>query len=131
MKTIKTLGLATAVISAMSGVASAQDATIIYRLGRDTVAVEQMTRTSPHLAGETLLRQGTALTRSQYDVTLSSGRVTTLVFRRRQADGSPIPNNPTEWRFTFRPDSSRREIVWKDSTQSQTFAVKNAFLNIP
>ena len=131
MNTIKFVGIALALSTAQSQVATAQDATIVYRLGRDTVAIEQITRTASHLAGETLLRQGTAITRSQYDAALSNGRVTTLVFRRRQADGSPIPNNPTEWRFTFGPDSSRREIVWKDSTQSRTFAVKNAFLNVP
>lgn len=129
MKTIRLFGFALASLAARAAVA--QDATIVYRLGRDTVAIEQMTRTSSHLTGESLLRQGTAITRSQYDAALSSGRVTTLVFRRRQADGSPIPNNPTEWRFTFGPDSAVRETVWKDSTQRQSFAVKNAFLNIP
>jgi DUF2911 family protein len=131
MKTIRIIGFTATLIAAPTQFAIAQDATIVYRLGHDTVAIEQMTRTSSHLTGETLLRQGTATTRSQYDVALSSGKVTTLVFRRRQADGSPIPNNPTEWRFTFGPDSSVRETVWKDSTQRQSFVAKNAFLNIP
>lgn len=123
-------GTAIALI-AVAATARAQDATVVYRLGRDTVAIEQITRTSSHLTGESLLRQGTALTRSQYDVTLSGGKPTGLVFRRRQGDGSPIPNNPTEWRFTFGADSTVRETVWKDSTQRQSFSVKNAFLNIP
>ncbi len=131
MKNLTILGLATALFVARPPIATAQDATIIYRLGRDTVAIEQITRTSTHLIGESLLRQGTALTRSQYDVTLSGGKPTALVFRRRQGDGSPIPNNPTEWRVTFGADSTVRETVWKDSTQRQSFVVRNAFLNIP
>lgn len=114
-----------------STTAAAQDATMIYRLGHDTVAIEQISRTATHLTGESVLRQGTAITRSQYDVTLAGGKPTVLVFRRRQADGTPIPNNPVEWRLTFGADSTRRDIVWKDSTQSQTFAVKGAFINIP
>ena len=77
-------GTAIALI-AVAATARAQDATVVYRLGRDTVAIEQITRTSSHLTGESLLRQGTALTRSQYDVTLSGGKPTGLVFRRRQA----------------------------------------------
>jgi hypothetical protein len=131
MKTIKFLGFAFALTAARTHAATAQDATIVYRLGRDTVAIEQITRSATHLAGESLLRPGTSITRAQYDVTLSGGKPTALVFRRRQADGSPIPNNPTEWRFTFGADSTVRETVWKDSTQRQSFAVKNAFLNIP
>jgi hypothetical protein len=115
----------------LARVASAQDATIVYRLGRDTVAIEQITRTPARLAGETLLRQGVAITRTQYEATLSGNRATSVVIRRRQADGSPIPNNPLEWRFTFRADSARREIVWKDSTQARSFAAPNAFVNIP
>jgi len=129
MKTIRLLASVLALLPTRTVIA--QDATIVYRLGRDTVAVEQMTRTSSHLTGESLLRQGTALTRTQYDVALSNGRPTTLVFRRRQGDGSPVPNTPAEWRFTFGPDSTVREIVWKDSTQRQSFAVKNAFVSIP
>jgi hypothetical protein len=110
--------------------ALAQDATIVYRLGRDTIAVEQMTRTPARLTGETVVRQGPAITRTQYDATWAGGK-SVLVIRRRQADGSPIPNNPLEWRFTFRPDSARREIVWKDSTQTMAWATPNAFVNIP
>lgn len=123
--------IAVAITLGASASAAAQDATIIYRLGRDTVAVEQFTRTPTRLSGESMLRQGTAITRSQYDVTLAGGKPTVLVFRRRQADGSPIPNNPVEWRLTFGADSTRREIVWKDSTQAQSFAAKNAFVNVP
>jgi hypothetical protein len=111
--------------------ASAQDV-IVYRLGRDTVAVEQFSRTPTRFTGEMVTRSGAAVTRTQYDITLgANGRPTAAVVRRRQADGSPIPNNPTEIRFTFRSDSAKRDIVWADSTQSRTFAAANAFPALP
>jgi len=110
---------------------SAQDATIVYRLGRDTVAVEQFTRSATKFSGETVIRSGPAVTRTQYDITLAGGKPTAMVIRRRQADGSPIPNNPLEYRFAFRPDSVRRDVVWKDSTQTMGFAAANAFVVLP
>jgi hypothetical protein len=110
---------------------SAQDATIVYRLGHDTVAVEQFTRFAGKFAGETVVRSGPTVTRTQYDITLVGGKPTAMVIRRRQADGSPIPNNPLEYRFAFRPDSVRRDVVWKDSTQTQSFAAANAFVVLP
>src|SRR5215211_5101461 len=100
----------------------AQDATIVYRLGRDTVAVEQFSRTSTRFTGETVVRSGPVVTRTQYDITLANGKATSAVVRRRQADGSPIPNTPLEWRYTFSADSAKRQTVWKDSTQLAAFA---------
>src|SRR3954462_13297100 len=93
---------------AVPGALPAQDATIVYRLGRDTVAVEQFTRTPTRLTGEMVTRSGAAVSRTQYDFTLSGARVTAAVVRRRQADGTPVPNVPTETRYTFRADSARR-----------------------
>src|SRR5947209_15130690 len=84
---------------------AAQDATIIYRLGKDTVAVEQFSRTPSRLSGEMVTRSGAAVSRTQYDFTLANGRPTAAVLRRRQPDGSPVPNAPTETRFTFGRDS--------------------------
>src|SRR5215831_15785590 len=110
---------------------SAQDATIVYRLGRDTVAVEQFTRSATKFSGETVVRSGPTVSRTQYEITLTGGKPTAMVIRRRQADGTPIPNNPLEYRFALRPDSVRREIVWKDSTQTQGFAAPNAFVVLP
>jgi len=110
---------------------SAQDATLVYRLGRDTVAVEQFTRSANKFSGETVIRSGPSVTRTQYDITLAGGKPAAMVIRRRQADGSPIPNNPLEYRFALRPDSVRREIIWKDSTQTQSFAATNAFVVLP
>lgn len=109
----------------------AQDATLVYRLGRDTVAVERFSRTATRFSGEMVTRSGTAVSRTQYDLTLAGGKVTAAVVRRRQGDGSVIPNNPTEVRFTFRADSAKREIVWRDSTQTHSFATPNAFPALP
>jgi len=109
----------------------AQDGTMVYRLGHDTVAVEQFTRTPTRFVGETVTRVGAGVFRLQYEITLAGGKPTAAVVRRRQADGSPIPNNPVEIRFAFRADSTRRDIVWRDSTQTQSFGVANAFFSIP
>jgi len=111
--------------------ARAQEGVIVYRLGRDTVAIEQFTRTATRLAGEMVARNGPAVNRIQYDLTLAGGRPTAAVVRRRQADGSPFANTPTEWRFTFRADSATRQIVWPDSTQTRSFATPNAFPALP
>jgi len=127
---MKSLLVAAAALSSAARL-SAQDATIVYRLGHDTVAVEQFTRSSTKFAGETVVRSGPAVTRTQYDITLAGGKPTAMVIRRRQADGSPIPANPLEYRFTFRPDSVRRDVVWKDSTQTQGFAAASAFVVLP
>src|SRR5256885_12972256 len=75
----------------------AQEATIVYRLGKDTVAVEQFTRTPTRFTGETVVRSGPTVSRTQYDITLAGGQPTAAVLRRSQADGSPIPTSPGEW----------------------------------
>jgi hypothetical protein len=111
--------------------AAAQDATIVYRLGKDTVAVERFIHTSDRLSGEMVTRSGTSVSRTQYEFALAKGRPTTAVIRRRQADGSVLPNSPTEVRFAFGRDSTKREIVWPDSTQTRWFAASNAFVQLP
>jgi hypothetical protein len=121
------LGLAFAPFAA----AVAQDATIIYRLGKDTVAVETFNRGATKMTGETVVRSGGAISRVTYDITLANNRPTAVVFRRLQADGTPFANAPIEWRFTFGADSAKREIVWKDSTQRAAFAVANAMPAFP
>jgi hypothetical protein len=131
LRSIPPVCLLTAALSAPVATLLAQDATIVYRLGHDTVAVEQFTRTPTRFVGETVIRSGPTISRTQYDITLAGGKQTAAVLRRRQGDGSPIPNNPLEWRFSFRADSARREIVWKDSTQTASFAASNAFVALP
>ena len=79
---------ALALTLALSAPLAAQDATIVYRLGHDTVAIESFTRTPARLVGETVVRSGPAVTRTQYDASISGGKATSLIVRRRQGDGS-------------------------------------------
>jgi hypothetical protein len=123
--------LAFALGSLVPAVTTAQDGVIVYRLGRDTAAVEQFSRTPTKFTGEMVTRVGAAVTRTQYDITLAGGRPTSAVIRRRAADGSPLPNQPTEHRFTFRADSAIRENVFADSTQRRAFAATGAFPALP
>jgi hypothetical protein len=119
------------VLAGFAASASAQEGVIVYRLGRDTVAVEQFTRTPTRFSGEMVSRSGQAVVRTQYDLTLDRGRPTAAVVRRRQADGTPFQNQPTEFRLTLRGDSAVREVVWADSTQRRAFAAANAFPALP
>jgi hypothetical protein len=117
-------------LAPLAGIA-AQDATIVYRLGKDTVAVETFNRTPTKMIGEAVVRSGGAISRMSYDITIANNRPTAVVFRRAQADGAPAANAPVEWRFTLGADSAKREIVWKDSTQRTSFAAANAFPALP
>jgi hypothetical protein len=112
--------------------ALAQAGTMVYRLGRDTVAIEQFTRTRTQLSGEMVTRSGAAVVRTLYDITLGAdGRPSAAVVRRRAGDGSPLPNTPSEYRFTLGPDSVKRTLVWADSTPSRAFAAPRAFPAMP
>ncbi|MGH7680063.1 MAG: DUF2911 domain-containing protein [Gemmatimonadaceae bacterium] len=112
-------------------IVSAQEGVIVYRLGRDTAAIEQFTRTPSKFSGEMVSRAGNAVVRTTYDITVANNRPTAAVFRRLQANGSPLANQPTEFRFTFRADSAIRETVWADSTQRRAFAAPNAWPALP
>ena len=122
---------ASTLLGAVSSTSVAQDAAIVYRLGKDTIAIEQFSRSATKLSGEMVQRTGAAVVRVQYELTLDKGRPTTVVVRRRQADGSPFPNQPTEFRLALRADSAVREVVWADSTQRRAFAAANAFPALP
>jgi hypothetical protein len=125
--------LARALLSAivLSPAAASAQATLVYRLGSDTVGVEQYTRTATRLAGALVTRTGGAVVRTEYEIALANGRAVTAVVRRRQADGAPLPNAPTEYRFAFSADSVRRDLVWPDSTQSRALAARGAVLSLP
>lgn len=118
-------------IALASGALSAQQNVIVYRLGRDTVAIEQYTHTNNRLTGEVVSRAGLAVQRVLYDLTLANGRPTAAVVRALRGDGTPFSNLPSEWRFTFRGDSAIREAVFKDSTSRRAFAARNAFPALP
>src|SRR5262245_55898403 len=111
--------ISAAALTLFASAALAQDGVIVYRLGRDTVAVEHYGRERNRFFGEVVTRTGAAVVRTQYEITLSPNRATSAVVKRRNADGSVIANQPTEYRFTFGPDTARREVVWKDSTQTR------------
>lgn len=111
---------------------AAQQATFVYRLGRDTVAIEQFTRSANRLTGEMVQRTGAAVALVRYDVALDGeGRPVSASFRRVQADGTPFPNNPSEFRLTFAPDSVVREVVRGDSVQRASHRVRQAMVAFP
>lgn len=111
---------------------AAQPASLVYRLGADTVAIETFTRTANRLVGEMVQRSGASVVRVQYDMTLASdGRPTAVSMKRLQGDGTPIPNTPPDVRFRVTGDSIIREVVFADSTQRRAFAASGAVVNFP
>ena len=111
--------IATALLGAAAN-APAQEAHFIFRLGRDTMAVEQFTRTASRLTGELLSRSGAAVQRLQYEVTIGrDGKATSAVLRQRNAAGAALPNTPTEVRLTFVGDSVKREAQFADSVNTR------------
>ena len=132
MRAATRLALAASLVASLAPSARAQEGVIVYTLGRDTVAIEQFVRAGNRLTGEMVSRSATAVTRTKYEMALGAGgRPTSMVIRRSQGDGSPIPNAPTEYRLTFRADSAIREIVFPDRTQTTGFAAANAFPALP
>jgi hypothetical protein len=108
------------VLLALAAPAAAQEAVFVHRLGRDTLAVEQYTRTTNRIVGEVVNRSGAAVARLQYEVSLSSdGRPLSVVFRTRTAGGTVLPNAPSEIRLTIMGDSVKREAVYADSTATR------------
>lgn len=101
--------------------ASAQQASFVHRLGRDTIAIEQFTRTANRVVGEVVSRQGPAIVRFQYDAALDrTGRPLSAVFLVRAADGTAPANvQPAEIRLTFIGDSVKRVAVFTDSTNTR------------
>ncbi len=117
---------------AAPAVASAQSASLAYRLGKDTLAIEQFTRTATGMTGEMVQRSGAAVVRVAYSVTLGKdGRPTAVTLARMQGDGSAIPGAPREYRFSLGADSVVREVAFADSTQRRAFAAKRAMVNFP
>lgn len=109
----------------------AQQASLVYRLGKDTVAIEQFTRSSNRISGEMVQRSGAVVSVVRYEATLRDGRPATANIRRMQPDGTPLPNQPIEVRFTFSADSVVRETVRPDSVQRAGFALRQAMLAFP
>jgi hypothetical protein len=124
--------LISSVLSASAMPLAAQQATFVYRLGRDTVAVDQYTHQSNRVAGMMVQRAGAAVTVVRYEMTYGSdGRPTSAKVARSLPDGSPLPNQPVETRFTVSRDSIVRETVRPDSVQRAAFAVRGATIAFP
>lgn len=103
----------------------------MYKLGTDTVAIEQFTRSGTKLSGEMVQRSGAAVVRLSYDMTVGAdGRPTAATVTRMNGDGTPIAIGATT-RFRFTADSAIRETVFADSVQRRAFAVGKAFVNFP
>ena len=101
----------------------AQQASFVYRLGKDTIAVEQYTRSASRLTGDVVSRTGPLVVRTQYDVAIGGdGRVTTATYRILGADGKPIKGRALEVRYVVKADSVTRTVTWADSSQTRTFA---------
>jgi hypothetical protein len=111
--------------------ARAQQASFVYRLGKDTVAIEQYNRSGDKVTGEMVQRTGAAVTLTRYEMTVRNGRPANVMIRRMQPDGTPLANQPTETRLTFGADSVTREIVRADSTQRQAFVARGAMMTFP
>jgi hypothetical protein len=105
----------------------AQQASFVYRLGKDTIGVEQNARTANRLTGDVVSRTGLVVVRTQYDAMIGSdGRVTAVTYRIFGADGKPIKGRAVEVRYVVRGDSATRTVVWADSTQTRTFGAVGA-----
>lgn len=125
-------GVLFTVLSVSSAPVEAQPAAFVYRLGKDTLAIEQFTRSATAVSGEMVQRNGAAVVRVQYTMALGTdGRPTAATIKRLQGDGTPVPNSATETRFQVRPDSIVQEIVWPDSVQRRAFAAAKALINFP
>lgn len=124
--------LAPALLLCAAGPLAAQQASLVYRLGKDTIAIEQWTRTANALSGEMVQRSGAAVVRVQYRLALGrDGRPTGASIVRLNADGSAPANAPRETRFSIGADSIVREVVFADSTQRRAFAATGAMINFP
>ena len=65
---MRALTVLTALLLAAPTAASAQGAVLVYRLGKDTLAVEQYTRTPTGMSGEMVQRNGPAVVRFTYSL---------------------------------------------------------------
>ena len=124
--------LAVVALPIFAATLSAQPATMVYRLGTDTLAIETFTRAGNKMTGAMVQRNGLAVVRYTYDLTVgATGWPTAATIARMQGDGTPAPNAPTETRFTFGKDSVVREAVFKDSVQRRAFAATKSVVNFP
>ena len=110
-------------LPAAAAVAQAPErAAYVVTLGRDTVAVEQFTRTGTVLDGDVMTRQPQVRV-THYHVTLDAqGRPTTTETRTRGADGTPVPRMALRATGTFRNDTVSYDIQYADSVAHRRLA---------
>ncbi len=127
------LGVVAALGAALGALpASAQPASLVYRLGKDTVAIEQYTRTPTGVSGEMVQRSGAAVVWWRYALTVGAdGRPTAATLSRVPIDGALPAGTPRETRITVSADSVVREVVFADSIQRRAFAAPRALVNFP
>jgi hypothetical protein len=79
--------------------------TLLTRLGADTIAVEQYTRTATHMEGVLVSRVPTTRV-ARYSVSLgTSGSPTRADYSVRKGDGTPIPGELQSLSVRYSPDS--------------------------
>jgi hypothetical protein len=127
------LGVVAALGAALGALpASAQPASLVYRLGKDTVAIEQYTRTPTGVSGEMVQRSGAAVVWWRYALTVGAdGRPTAATLSRVPIDGALPAGTPRETRITVSADSVVREVVFADSIQRRAFAAPRVLVNFP
>ncbi|MEP7347022.1 MAG: DUF2911 domain-containing protein [Gemmatimonadaceae bacterium] len=88
----------------------AQSGGFLTKLGNDTIAVEQYSRSGGRILG-TLVRRLPATVVVRYQMTLNAdGTVATFEQSAGHADGSSAPNSPPGGKITFVGDSLTREV---------------------
>jgi hypothetical protein len=81
--------------------------TLLVRLGTDTIAMEQYTRTPTHMEG-VIVSRSPVTTIGRYSVDIGpNGAPTRTEYSVRRADGSPIPNAMQSLTVNFSGDSVR------------------------
>lgn len=123
-----------ALLAIASGVAlptrtAAQGATsgaFITMLGKDTVAVEQFTRTGNVLTGDYVARPGGTVVNHyvmRFDV---NNMPTRLELTQQRGDGKPIPNGPTSVVLTV-GDNESTVVIQRDTAITRKFAVTQPY----
>lgn len=106
--------------------AQAVSAAFITTVGRDTVAIEQFTRTGNLLTGDYVTRPG-GTTVNHYVLRFDINNMPSeMTLTQQRGDGSPIPGGPTSVKMTVGEKETKVEIL-KQPPVNRTFAVKGPY----
>ena len=106
--------------------AQAMSGAFITTLGKDTLAVEQFTRTGNVLTGDFVTRQGGLVVNHyvlRFDVNNAPSH---LDLTQQRADGSPLPNGPKAVTMTV-GDKETVIVIQKDPVITRKFTVSMPF----